>query len=56
MIVVIGLFTIVPLLAYGIEIPMTADDVLEYFDLIVLGTIIDVKSPEYASAEFSIEI
>jgi len=56
MIIVIGLSAVTPSLAYGLEIPMTADDVLEYFDLIVLGTIIDVESPEYASAKFSIEI
>ena len=52
----IGLYAVVPSLAYGLEIPMTADDVLEYFDLIVLGTITDVKSSEYTPTEFSIGI
>ena len=56
MTVIIGLFLVAPSLAYGLEIPMTAEDVLEYFDIIVLGTITDVKNPEYASAEFSIAI
>ena len=56
MIVIIGLSTVVPSLAYGLEIPMTTEDALEYFDFIVLGTITDVKNPEYASAEFTIEI
>ena len=56
LIIVIGLSAIAPPLAYGLEIPMTADEVLEYFDLIVLGTITDVKNSEYASAEFSIDI
>lgn len=56
MIVMIGLSAVSPSLAYGLEIPMTADDVLEYFDIVVLGTITDVENSEYASAEFSIEI
>ena len=56
MIIAIGLSAVAPSIAYGLEIPMTADDVLEYFDIIVLGTIIDAKNPEHASAEFSIEI
>ena len=55
-IIVIGLSAVAPSFVYGLEIPMTADDVLEYFDLIVLGTITDVKNPEHASAEFSIGI
>ena len=56
MVVIIGLSTVAPSLAYGFEIPMNVDDVLGYFDIIVLGTITDVKNPEYASAEFSIAI
>ena len=56
MIIVIGLSAVAPSLAHGLEIPMTVDDVLEYFDFIVLGTIVDVKDPEYASAEFSIGV
>ncbi len=55
-ILVIGLSAVGPSIAYGIEIPMTTDDVLEYFDFIVLGTVTDVKNPEYASAEFVIAI
>ena len=54
--IIIGLLVVAPSLAYGLEIPMTTEDVLEYFDIIVLGTITDVKNPEYASAEFSITI
>lgn len=56
LIAVISLSAVVPSVAYGIEIPMNSDEVLEYFDIIVLGTIIDVKSSEYASAQFSIGI
>ena len=56
MVAIIGLSAVAPSLAYGLEIPMNADEVLEYFDIIVLGTITDVKNPEYASAEFSIAI
>ena len=56
MISMIGLSAVAPSFAYGLEIPMNANDALEYFDLIVLGTITDVKNPEYASAEFVIEI
>ena len=55
-IIIIGLSAVAPSFAYGLEIPMTAEDVLEYFDIIVLGTITDVKNPEYASAEYSIAI
>ena len=56
MVVIIGLSAVAPSLAYGLEIPMNADDVLGYFDIVVLGAITDVKNPEYASAEFSIAI
>ena len=56
MIIVMGLFAVTPSLAYGLEIPMDADEVLEYFDLIVLGTITDVKSSESLPTELSIEI
>lgn len=42
--------------AYGLVAPMNTEDVLDTFDLIVLGTIIDVKRQDNMPTAFQIEI
>jgi hypothetical protein len=50
-------FTVIfPSLAYGLEIPMTTQDVLDGFDLILLGTISDKKQLEGKAPVYTIEI
>jgi len=58
LLVIIGIVfgTIIPSLVYGLEIPMTADDVIENFDLIVLGTVTNVKNADGNPPEFQIDI
>ncbi|MCE9653573.1 MAG: hypothetical protein K8Q89_11080 [Nitrosarchaeum sp.] len=56
LIIAIGFTIIFPSFAYGLVMPMTAQEVLDEFDLIVLGTITDKKQFEDKAPSYTIEI
>lgn len=54
--IVITFIVTFPSIVYGLVMPMTTQEVLDEFDLILLGTIIDVKRIEGNTPIFTIEI